>query len=69
MQTAYCMLCGPSRTGLKAPFDALQFVKRAHYVRGVPAKDLEQTRRVFGESDSTVWLLPDGRPRLHVPGG
>lgn len=33
----------------------------AHHVHGVPVADLENTRPVFGESDSTVWLLPDGR--------
>ena len=69
MQVAYCLLCRPARTGLKAPYDALRFVKHVHHVHGVPAADLEQTRPVFGKSDSTVWLLPDGRPWLQVVAG
>ena len=68
MQTAYCLLCRPARTGLKAPYDALRFVKHAHYTHGVSAAQLEQTRPVVGQSDSTVWLLPGGSPWLLVAG-
>ena len=66
MQIAYCLLCRPARTGLKAPYDALRFVKHAHHVHGVLAADLENTRPVRGKSGCVTWLLPDGRPRLHI---
>ena len=66
MQTAYCLLCRPARTDLKAPHDALRFVKHAHYAHGVPATDLEETRLVRGESGCVTWLRPDGTPWLHV---
>jgi len=69
MLIAYCLLCRPNRTGLKAEYLPLRFLEHARDVHGVAEADLEYTRPVKGESDSTVWLLPDGRAWLHVVKG
>ena len=66
MRVAYCLLCRPARTGLKAPYDALRFLEHAHYVHRVPVADLERTRPIRGDSGCVTWLLPDGRPWLHI---
>jgi len=66
MQVAYCLLCRPNRTGLKAQYDALRFLEHARDTHGVSEAALEHTRAVEGASGCVTWLLPDGRPWLHV---
>jgi len=69
MQIAYCLLCRPTRTGLKASFDPLRFLEHARDAHRVSEVALGQTRSVEGASGCTTWLLPDGRPWLHVVWG
>ncbi len=64
MHVAYCLLCRPARTGLKAPYDALRFVKHAPDAHGVPEAALKRIQSVTGASGRATWLLPDGRPWL-----
>ena len=66
MHVAYCLLCRPARTGLKAPYDALRFLEHARDAHGVAVTALGHTRPIRGKSGCVTWLLPDGRPWLHM---
>jgi len=62
----YCLFCLATPTELKADCDPLRFLEHAQDVREVPEAARERTRSVEGALGSMTWLLPDGRPWLHV---
>lgn len=61
MQTAYCMLCHPARTGLKGPCDALRFVKHTRDAHGLSTR--------HGAGAPSDWQLRLGAMRKRVGTG